>query len=101
MQVSSFLPQLITASYFMLYFPGFGRKKYTGHCELRTAFKIFMQPSFLHTKAMIKLNTLFNYREDYYRFQVTYAHTKMPKVWKKIKTFSCLSISQQDPLYRQ
>lgn len=70
MQVSSFLHWLITASYFMLYFPGFGRKKYTGHCELRTAFKIFMQPSFLHTKAMRKWNTLFNYRKDYQNFKL-------------------------------
>lgn len=86
MLVSSFLHWLITASYFMLYFPVFGRKN-TGHCELRTVFKIFMPLSFFHTTAMRKLNTLFNYRKDYHKFQVTYAYTKIPKVWKKRKPF--------------
>lgn len=53
----------------MLYFPVLGRKN-TGHCELRTVFKIFMPLSLLHTTAMRKLNTVFNDRTDYHKFQV-------------------------------
>lgn len=49
----------------MLYFSGFGGKKYTGHCELREVLKIFMPPSILRTIVMRKLNFLFNYRKDY------------------------------------
>lgn len=79
----------------MLYFLRLKKKTSNiGHYELRTIFKIFMQASVLPT-IVRTLNILFNYRKDYYKFQVIYTH-KNTYSWKENKAYPLiLQISRQ------